>query len=578
MHPFRLRAMAMASFLLWALAIQGRRKLSASAPPTAATLDAETATATGQWSVLSPGAPRVARWTSGDGSVALEEHIVPYGFLTQSYAYWRYGLNGKRFAADAGADATTHFYASSADLRRAVEAKALSAGAVVFLDVRYATLDTDWDSGALFDRGLPSAALDARGPRVAGLDEALLDPTCVYDHTPDLVLRSRLLRALLAYEKPLKLVVAGDVGCRLRLPPTHHAVVLAGDGGSSCEDCGWWPQGIEGLKSYDFIDGGAEAAAADVLNADWAPPSARTALLHDGYSVNARKPSREALVEALRGGGAADLGDLADRAGLALSLDAALADGGKLRLRRGDAGSDSHQSAIATSVFALCPAGDVWSSGRILEALTLGAIPVVDATYGSSDVKGCADPAAFWRDGGDGFDVGAPFVFVRDWANLAEALEAFGAAEPSVLERRFEALAAYRAALERHLRARLLDAAPVKAPTACAETPLGDADAAAQLDAAYGYYASGRTPTSWFADNADSPDVPGATCTSAYATEMADTDIGMLCFDAACAPPNARSPARYLPLSHSSSWVRGSRRCGTRRRESRGRFSRRWLD
>ena len=60
-------------------------------------------------------------------------------------------------------------------------------------------------------------------------------------------------------------------------------------------------------------------------------------------------------------------------------------------------------------------------------------------------------------------------------------------------------------------------------------------------DTAYWYYASGRTPTSWFADNADSPDVPGATCTSAYATEMADTDIGMLCFDAACAPPNARA-------------------------------------
>mgnify|MGYP004112120897 CR=1 FL=1 len=36
----------------------------------------------------------VERWVSGDGSVGLEEHLVPYGFLSQTYAYWRWGLNG----------------------------------------------------------------------------------------------------------------------------------------------------------------------------------------------------------------------------------------------------------------------------------------------------------------------------------------------------------------------------------------------------------------------------------------------------------------------------------------------------
>ncbi|KAK7239778.1 hypothetical protein SO694_00029116 [Aureococcus anophagefferens] len=124
-----------------------------------------------------------------------------------------------------------------------------------------------------------------------------MDPTCVYDHTPDLVKRSRLLRALLAYDdEPLTIVAAGDAACRLKLPATHHAYVLSGDAGA-----------------------------------------------------------------------------------------------------------------------ASCAANG---------AACVGAIPVVDATYatdGGESAKGCDDPARFWRDGGGGFDRGAPFVFVKDWDNLAEA-------------------------------------------------------------------------------------------------------------------------------------------------------------
>ena len=54
------------------------------------------------------------RWVSGDGSVGLEEHLVPYGFLSQTYAYWRWGLNGasafserRGSRGDPGANATT---------------------------------------------------------------------------------------------------------------------------------------------------------------------------------------------------------------------------------------------------------------------------------------------------------------------------------------------------------------------------------------------------------------------------------------------------------------------------------------
>ncbi|KAH8050262.1 hypothetical protein JL722_11467 [Aureococcus anophagefferens] len=182
-----------------------------------------------------------------------------------------------------------------------------------------------------------------------------MDPTCVYDHTPDLVKRSRLLRALLAYDEPLTIIVAGDVACRLKLPATHHAYVLSGDAGAaSCA---------------------ANGAAC----------------------VNPRKPSREKLVKALRGGQGAALEALA-RGRPGLRLETSLADGG-------------------------------------------------DVVYG---------------------DLGEP----------------------------------------------------------------GDHDGAIAR--------SRPSPTTrdWYGDHADSPAVPGATCGTTLPTEMEGVDLGMLCFDAACAPPS----------------------------------------
>ena len=82
---------------------------------------------------------------------------------------------------------------------------------------------------------------------------------------------------------------------------------------------------------------------------------------------------------------------------------------------------------ISRSYFALAAAGDVWASGRVLEALTLNAVPVVDKTYatdGGRSAKGCADPASFWE---SGLGVESPAVFVSDWAQLAPTLTKAGA-------------------------------------------------------------------------------------------------------------------------------------------------------
>ena len=296
-----------------------------------------------------------------------------------------------------------------------------------------------------------------------------------------------------------------------------------------------FPQGLEGLPSYGFRGGGSPETVAAAAPRPWTPLADRTALLDDGLSVNPRKPSRERLVKALRGGQGAALEALAARGGRGLRLETSLADGGDVVY--GDLGEPGdHDGAIARSVFALCAAGDVWSSGRVLGALRVGAIPVVDATYatdGGESAKGCDDPARFWRDGGGGFDRGAPFVFVKDWGNLAEALEGFGAADDAVLETRLADLDAYRSALEDHLRAVLLARPPAKTRTACAAAPLSAADERDQLAAVASYYAR-----DWYGDHADSPAVPGATCGTTLPTEMEGVDLGMLCFDAACAPPS----------------------------------------
>ena len=85
-----------------------------------------------------------------------------------------------------------------------------------------------------------AVASAARRKRVARRRSAReLDGACAYQWTPDLLRRSELLRSLLAYDKPLVLVIAGDSGCRLHdLPETHHRVVFMPHRPTPLHHCG----------------------------------------------------------------------------------------------------------------------------------------------------------------------------------------------------------------------------------------------------------------------------------------------------------------------------------------------------
>ncbi|KAJ1457465.1 hypothetical protein M885DRAFT_426354, partial [Pelagophyceae sp. CCMP2097] len=500
------------------------------------------------------------RWTAGDAGVAVEEHYVsaqPQIFGAEAYAYWRYGLNGPRAPARPGVDVESFAYSNVDALLAALTEGRLKKGAMVFVDVRYHAVDSEWIAPA----GAKLAAARGAGASLA-LDRRKQDSTCVYDYTPDLFLRSRLLRGVWAYEKPLTVVLTGDVACRLRqLPQTHHRVVLADDAaGAQCESLNalWWPQGLEGLSNF-AMDAETEADAFTLT--DFVPLRAldKPFLFSDVLSVNGRKPSREALVRALEAGVGEGLERLAQRAGKAATLDAQLTAfspfaGGSYHLEHwadgepriaveervallanASFGGNAWRATVASAAFALCPAGDVWSSGRILTAMLLGTIPVVDATYHKDPAskKGCGDPARFWRSGSADFPHAAPFVFVERWDDLPAQLDLAGAADPSALQRRLDDVAAYRARLEAHLRGIVLGAPAARPPVECATTPLSDDERKRYNDGVRAYYAD----PDWFDGNNDLGSVPGATCTSRFHTKAFGEDIGAPCFDAACAPP-----------------------------------------
>lgn len=196
---------------------------------------------------------------------------------------------------------------------------------------------------------------------------------------------------------------------------------------------------------------------------------------------------------------------------------------------------------MAGSIFALCPAGDVYSTGRVVAAMSLGVIPVIDATYESDDgvsAKGCQDPAEFWRNGSKDFPRKAPFVFVADWADLPRALSEVDVAKS------LEDLRDYRNALESHLRDTVYqfpnERSSSPRETECDSEPLDERDRTELLEKAASYYSQGPTPTSWFDLHKDLQVTPGATCASYVSTEMTGIDIGALCFDSACAPPQVK--------------------------------------
>ena len=493
--------------------------------------------------------PRVEYWTAGtEGEEqVLEEHYVQWPcFGQQTYAYWRFGLNKRDRGPKTRVQSFS--YADPKNLIYALERRQIGENAIVFLDVRYTALDTKEDFEILRDDYRVDIFLQKRVPQ--------MDPTCVYDYTPDLLLRSTLLRRVLAYDRPLTIVLSGDVACRLvSLPETHHRLIFSNDAAQAqCQKVGnavWWPQGLEGLESYDFFLNPEAARDARTVTENDEDENEKLYLLADAFSVNWRKPSRMALLstfDTIR----EPLASLAAKLGLSLDVSASVNDQvsstvSSPRMTAGPSHSVETQALaeskfngnvfrakMASSIFALCPAGDVYSSGRILTALYLGAIPVVDATYETDEglsAKGCENPAQFWRNGSASFAKNAPFVFVKNWTNLPENLATFD------VDKAQQHLATYRESLEIYLRSLVLPGERLLPRSVCEETPFSTADRSRLLDDAADYYQD----ATWFTAHRDKPDTPGATCGHNVSTEMLGVDIGVNCFDKRCAPPHLRS-------------------------------------
>lgn len=465
-----------------------------------------------------------SEWGSG---LDIEEHYL-YGkpallssvFIKQAYAFWRYVLKPP-------VRAVTRGYFSREALVDALRNRQIKKGALVFVDVLFEAMDTQWDyeelkniPGILEKGDLEASELSAGDPRRA------LDFLCVYQHTPDILRRSSLLRALLSYEEPLVLVLAGDADCRLQLPRTHHFYIFPNDGAHGPL---WWPEGLEGLNGMTDL-GPIQSAggfAHDAL-AKSLEPKQRPYLINTEFTVTPRKPSRITLLDYLKVNGSS-LEALASANDLLFHVRA--------RVSRID-DDPPYTFAIGNSsdagaLFALCPAGDTWTSGRILEALLQGTVPIVDATYLTDGIsmKGCADPARFWRHGSDAFPHPAPFVFIDDWHDLPDKLER------ALDHLDMDALHKYKNDLISYLRDTTLgyikaaQQSPASSSSTCKTTPLNATEHRAQIANAAAYY-----ETDWFASFPDSPELPGSGCTTKYYTD-GRKQHGALCFDAACAPP-----------------------------------------
>ena len=330
----------------------------------------------------------------------------------------------------------------------------------------------------------------------------------------------------------------------------------------------WFPEGLEGLESLqDFPFWQPQAAenaktlseADDSLDADERPY-----LLDLVFSVNGRKPSRGRLVTWLLSGGVEELAAVSNKA---LRIRATIADADdelqELLKKSPDAheeesawrvdisrGNATSVNGDAASLFSLAPAGDTWSSGRVLEGMLRGAVPIVDETYvtdGGLSAKGCSDPAAAWR--------GAPFVFVSDWAELPSKLEEFLKRDADFIG----AVQSYRATLEDHLRENLIDASlqqkNASSTTSCHAEDWSSDEMDTLVDAAAAYYSK-----DWWATE-DSPGFYAAGCGHAYRTnfDLQGNSIipiqrKMHCYDAACAFPlvkafacRDRDPAAWRP-------------------------------
>ena len=491
----------------------------------------------------------------------LEEHVLVVTQVNEAYVLFKELLFGRLGRAtgtldpSVGVRVKSHSYATSAwnSFQVKLDAKLVKANSIVWFSVAN-TMDA-LVAGGKKDELNAMGVTDEMiywgcnsGDVCDGSDGELLVQRCVYAYGDDILLHNTLLRTLLSYELPLTIVLNSDLNCKTRLPVTHHKIIYAGD---SCQelveeyrsrggDAAWFPQGYEGAVTDDAVDALVENVEAS-LKAD------KDTLLSYAGSVIFRKPSRVRLGEWAINGGIEEMEQLAARSGLKLDvesygmygMDKIHPEGPEVTWTAGISDEDS-DTLQGRSYYVLAPAGDVWTSGRMIEALTFGAIPVVDETYktdGGVSAKGCVDPASAWR------NIAADtFVFVDDWSKLPETLIQNDALD---VEKRAARVARLHGILRRvadDAREAIIRP-PSHEKTVCTTVPLSDDQLEQLVQGAYDYYTqpapegapAGGMP--WFDAFVDNPALPGNVCGS----KDLGASEGALCFDEACALPTAAS-------------------------------------
>ncbi|KAH8070646.1 hypothetical protein JL721_5048 [Aureococcus anophagefferens] len=191
--------------------------------------------------------------------------------------------------------------------------------------------------------------------------ETRVDGACAYTFAAgDALLLAPAVMTLLEQPTPLTLIDEGDWGCKMALPETMHNVMRSSYGTNGTP-----------VLERPFAFGIQE---------------------HITY----RKPSRVELYrvfeerhvevsDAVRG--MPYVFELFNRHWLRNETEATAPARGGYEV--------DYLGMLASSVFALCPAGDAYASGCATEALEMGAIPVMENPL---DFKGCAHPAQFYED------------------------------------------------------------------------------------------------------------------------------------------------------------------------------------
>ena len=491
----------------------------------------------------------------------LEEHVLVVTQVNEAYVLFKELLFGRLGRATGTLDPSrgvrvkSHSYGTSAWnlFQVKLDAKLIKANSIVWFSVAN-TMDA-LVAGGKKDELNAMGVTDEMiywgcnsGDVCDGSDGELLVQRCVYAYGDDILLHNTLLRTLLAYELPLTIVLNSDLNCKMRLPVTHHKIIYAGD---SCQelveeyrsrggDAAWFPQGYEGAVTDDAVDALVENVEAS-LKAD------KDTLLSYAGSVIFRKPSRVRLGEWAINGGIEEMEQLAARSGLKLDvesygmygMDKIHPEGPEVTWTAGISDEDS-DTLQGRSYYVLAPAGDVWSSGREIEAHTFGAIPVVDQTYktdGGVSAKGCVDPASAWR------NIAADtFVFVDDWSKLPETLIQNDALDVEKRAARVSRLHGILRRVADDARAAIL-APPKNAKTVCETVPLFDSQLQQLVQQAYDYYTQpapegapyGGMP--WFDAFVENPALPTNTC----GAKDLSASGGAKCFDEACALPSAGS-------------------------------------